>query len=124
MESNAILIELQDFLFTSDEDIPATLRLHQKLNQEAKELLLDMQTYSHLIGFYNIDLVASTALESRLCLEGLKFDRLIITDADLYQETKKNIIPLLRKRYNISCYIDETPESVWEQCPTIHRLKF
>lgn len=121
---SAILVELQDFLFTENEEMPLTLRVHQEINQEAKELLLDMQTYAHLIGFMNIDIVGATALESRLASEGLKFDRLIITTPEVYNDTKVNIIPFLRKRYMISCYIDETKESAWKQCQSIHRLKF
>lgn len=122
--SNAILVELKNFLFEDDQDLSPTLKVYQKLNQEALDLLKDMQKYSHLIAFYSIDLVALKALKERLKLEGLVFDRLISTKPCAYNDAKLEALYSLRNKYNISCYIDETENSPWEICTKLHRLKF
>lgn len=122
--SNAILVELKNFLFEDDQDLSSTLKVYQKLNQEALDLLKDMQKYSHLIAFYNIDLVALKALKERLELEGLVFDGLISTKPCAYNDAKLEMLHSLRNKYNISCYIDETENSPWKICTKLHRLKF
>lgn len=122
--SNAILVELKDFLFEDDEDLSPTLKVYQKINSEALDLLKDMQKYSHLIAFYDIDLVALKALKERLELEGLVFDRVISAKQCAYNDAKLETLHFLKNRYNISCYIDETENSPWEICTKLHRLKF
>ena len=44
--SNATLIELNNFLFLNQEDF-TVLQIFQNINEEAKELLLDMQKYEN-----------------------------------------------------------------------------
>jgi hypothetical protein len=122
--SKAILVELEKFLFNSEDYCTPTLSVHQKINQEAKELLLDMQEYTNIIGIYNSKGGTSEALKSRLESEGLKFARIISTSASNYLEMKKIATWYYSDVYAISCYIDETEESPWHRNKNLHRLKF
>jgi hypothetical protein len=122
--SDAILIELDGFLFDQDPNIPPTLKIHQSLNLEALELLQDTQEFSTLIGFCEIEPIATKALASRLEREGLNFAQIISVGAHDYLDAKARAPHVLRSMYNISCYIDETEDSPWHQDKSLSRLKF
>ena len=119
-----IFVELENFLFENDEDVIPSLSVYQKLNPEAKELLLDMQEYSNIIGFYNSKNGTENAIKSRLQNEGLRFARMIASISKNYKDIKKMATSYYRDIYSISCYIDETEESPWHQIKNLHRLKF
>lgn len=122
--SKAILIELRGFLFEDDPEMPTTLKVNQKVNKDALELLLDMQEYTHLLGYYQIEDRASVALTSRIEDFGLRFDRLIFTEED-YEKIKMDALRMYRNQYEISCYIDETENSPWKHFNSnLHHLKF
>lgn len=121
--SKAILIELQGFLFEDDPEMPTTLKVNQKINVEALKLLLDMQEYIHLLGYYQIEERAAAALTSRIEDLGLHFDRLIFTEEE-YEKIKIDALRMYHEQYDISCYIDEMENSPWKHFNSnLHRLK-
>lgn len=124
ISKNAVLIELDGTLFNSEEeDVFGLLKVYQKIDPEAKELIQDMQTYMNLIGFYNIDHRFHSILEKRLKNEGLNFAQLIVIDGDHYQQVKNDAYFAFSGKYAISCYIDEKEKSPWHTHPKISRLR-
>jgi hypothetical protein len=120
--SNAVLIELDGFLFKKDPDEFGAQKVYQKINPETKELLADMQTYMKLIGFCKLNTQYTDALNSRLRSEGIQFDRLILAE-QTYDKIKTEAPKILKSRYAISSYIDEIEDSPWHTNPNIFRLK-
>ena len=121
--SNATLIELNNFLFLNQEDF-TVLQIFQNINEEAKELLLDMQKYENLIGYYCMDPRAFKLFKERLQLEGLNFTELFIVGEETYDQIKVSSLPRLKEKYQITHYIDETEESPWQKIPNLYRLKY
>lgn len=123
--SNAILVELEKFLCDLDPEEPPTLKVYQKLNPEALELLLELQEYAKLIFFYDIEPEAASAFETQLKEQGLIFERLLSAKTPTsYQNLKSSMPKLLKLKYSISCYIDETDSTSWKSQMKLSRLKF
>lgn len=70
--SSVVLVEFEKFLYPKNEDL-TVLQIYQKFDQEAIDLLKDLQEYAILIGFCCADPRSTKALKTRLELEGLKF---------------------------------------------------
>jgi hypothetical protein len=123
ISNNAILIELDDTLFSSDEENFGLLKIYQELDPEVKELFQDMQTYAHLIGFCNLDHRFHSVLLDRLESENLNFAQLITVSGDNYLKAKRDAYNTFSGKYSISCYIDEKEESPWHANLKISRLR-
>lgn len=121
--SKAILIELSNFLFPSWEEFSA-LQVGQSIDTEAKDLLLEMQEYSNLIGFCKLNPRASKFMRKRLDFEGLNFKELFLVDGETYDKIKILAFEKLKSKYSITCYIDETEDSPWHNVLNLHRLKY
>lgn len=123
--SSAILVELKGFLFEDEENfMTPSIMAWQKMDQEAKELLLETQEYSDLIGFYCCSPSVVDVIRTRLEKEGLKFSRMTVSTEHEYDKVKSHAVEFYRSKYDISCYIDETENSPWQSIKNLHRLKF
>lgn len=121
---SAILVEFSGFLFHHDEEF-AVMQVYQDIDEEAKELLLEMQEYTDIIGFCCTDPRATQILKSRMELEGLRFKDIFAVERDSYNALKLSVLPTLRSKYQIKKYIDETENSPWsKKSLCLFRLKY